>query len=56
MLRQAFVLLKSSSWDADDVKSFRDVIGKTVLVVEMNNTSGLTMHITDIYLEELAKV
>lgn len=56
-LHQTYQLLKNLKWELKWIKQFRKVMKKTVLngVSEITPV-GLKMHISDIYMEELAKV
>lgn len=56
ILRQAFEILKENSWDDKLISEFGNILLETVLKPENSTYLGLTMHITEIYLEELAKV
>lgn len=55
-LHQTYQLLKKLNWELKWVKRFRKVMKKTVLSTSDAVPLGLKMHISDIYLEELAKV
>ncbi|KAF2885464.1 hypothetical protein ILUMI_20744 [Ignelater luminosus] len=56
ILRQVFEVLKDNCWDDKLVSEFGNILLETVLKPENSTYLGLTMHITEIYLEELAKV
>jgi len=56
-LRESFVYLKQLKWLKVHVKKFTKMLEKNVLSPNENRAcDGLKLHITDIYLEELAKV
>lgn len=56
MLRHCFQFLKSTDWDTDSIDSFNRVLEDTLLKANGSSFTGLTMHFTEIFLEELAKV
>lgn len=54
IIRQTFEVCKKRSWDEDWVKGFAKVIQSVLL--ESKITIGFGLHVTELYLEELAKV
>ncbi|KAK4877844.1 hypothetical protein RN001_010350 [Aquatica leii] len=54
MLRHAFDFLKQHDWNVKLVGEFTRTLSQTVLT--NNKCTGLTMHVSEIYLEELAKM
>ena len=56
LLRQGLTILKNASWSKKEVKNYNDVLSDTVLSFEKSLSQGMTLHFTEIYLEELAKV
>lgn len=55
-MRQAFVFLNNHSWPDELVTKFTNALSDTVLDNSKSVPLGLTMQITEVYLEELAKV
>ncbi|CAF0867117.1 unnamed protein product [Adineta ricciae] len=56
-LRDSFVFLKNLKWLKSDILKFTKMLTKNVLSPNGNRScDGLKLHVTDIYLEELAKV
>ncbi|CAF1360156.1 unnamed protein product [Adineta steineri] len=56
-LRESFVFLKNLKWLKPDILKFTKMLAHNVLSPNGNRAcDGLKLHITDIYLEELAKV
>ncbi|KAB0790979.1 hypothetical protein PPYR_02779 [Photinus pyralis] len=56
MLRHCFQFLKSTEWNMNEIESFNRVLEDTLLKTSGSSFTGLTMHFTEIFLEELAKV
>jgi len=56
-LRESFVFVKNLKWFKSDILKFTKMLRQNVLSANENRScDGLKLHITDIYLEELAKV
>lgn len=55
-LHQTYQLLKQLKWEIKWIKEFRKVLRKTVINAIDSMPLGLKLHISDIYMEELAKV
>ncbi|XP_037938337.1 ribosomal RNA processing protein 1 homolog [Teleopsis dalmanni] len=55
MLRYMLQVINNAGWSEDKIQIFNDHISLTVLS-EHATTTGLTMHLMDIFFEELAKV
>jgi len=56
-LRETFVFLKRLHWAKEDIDKFTKMIRRNVLSPNENRScDGLKLHITDVYLEELAKI
>jgi len=56
-LRESFVFLKNLKWLKADISKFTKMLRQNVLSANGSRScDGLKLHITDIYLEELAKI
>jgi len=56
-LRQVFKFNSKHKWNQDVTTCIRDVLADNLLLREISETSlGFQMHVTDLFLEELAKV
>ncbi|CAF3384052.1 unnamed protein product [Rotaria sp. Silwood1] len=57
LLRESFVFLKNLKWFKGDIIKFTKMLRQNVLSANGNRScDGLKLHITDIYLEELAQI
>lgn len=54
IIRQTFQKCKENLWDIEWIKDISEIFEK--LLIDPKICLGFTMHITEIYLEELAKV
>lgn len=54
--RQMFFLLQRHDWDVELIKQFRLKLNATLLRPAPGNFSGLVMHFSELFLEEVAKV
>lgn len=54
ILRQTFVKCKEKSWDIEWIKDISLLLEK--LLTDPKTCLGLSMHITEVFLEELSKV
>ena len=56
-LRSSFKLLADNDWDKDLTKNLVDIIGNDLVLSSDSKTNiGFRLHVTDVFLEELAKV
>jgi len=56
-VRQIFKYNKKMAWDLELTEKISDIVGENLILANINDTSlGLQMHVTDVFLEELAKV
>ncbi|XP_017777404.1 PREDICTED: ribosomal RNA processing protein 1 homolog [Nicrophorus vespilloides] len=56
LVRQALIVVRNNEWKFEYVKQFQDIMTETVLNPKPSGFLGLTMHISDIYWEEISKV
>ncbi|XP_017777405.1 PREDICTED: ribosomal RNA processing protein 1 homolog [Nicrophorus vespilloides] len=56
LMRQALVVIRNNEWKFEYVKQFQDILNETVLNPQPGGFLGLTMHISDIYWEEISKI
>lgn len=56
LLRQALTALRKPGWTQKGIRQFGAVVFDALLGDGCKNHMGLTLHFTEIYLEELAKV
>lgn len=54
ILRQTFIVCKNKAWDMSWIKEISQIFEKLFLCPKTN--LGFSLHVTEIYLEELAKV
>lgn len=55
MVRQIFIVLNKNEWNEDVIIALGEQLGRTVLNPS-RPVAGLSMHFTELYLEEVAKV
>lgn len=56
LLRQALFVLKKDEFKKEKIQEFGQILSETVLDTQKKDILGLFMHVTEIFLEEVAKV